>query len=160
MKIKLKDTVTNELINAQILPAIKNELPSKKEGWNFNWSEVYAQEGKIYKVIIEEKPEEIQGIVKFSIHNNEMLYMENLELAPHNIGSKGRYDYIAGCLIAYCCKLSHSFGKGNYSDIVVFDSKTVLINFYKTKYGATLLFGQRMCIYSEAGQNLISQYLK
>jgi len=63
-----------------------------------------------------------------SIENGEMVYLNNIELAPHNIGGDKRYDYVAGCLIAYGCLYGHRNGVGNYKGFVCFDSKTALIN--------------------------------
>lgn len=98
--------------------------------------------------------------MKFSIENNEMFYLENIEIAPHNYGSNGRYDYVTGYLFAYAFKQSKILGKGNYEGWVVFDSKTVLIGFYQNKYGAKLVYGQRMYFDEDSGDKLIDQYLK
>ena len=161
MRVKIENKKTNELVNAEILQ-IKNlsELPLKKSGWSFNWQKLYKEKGYFYKLVLENNFDEVQGVMKFSIKNNEMVYLENIEIAPHNIGSNGKYDLVAGSLLAYCCKQSFILGKNSYIGIVVFDSKTVLIDFYKEKYGATLLFGRRMCFYPDNSQKLINKYLK
>ena len=159
MRIKLKDTVRDKLVDAQLILAEKVDMPLTKNGWKFEWNKLFDEGGTFYKVIIDEEPQVIQGIMKFSIDSNEMFYLENVEIAPHNYGSKGRYDYVAGCLFAYACKQSKILGKGNYEGWVVFDSKTILIEFYQNKYGATIVHGQRMFFDPETGDKLIAQYL-
>lgn len=161
MRVKIENTIKNEIVNAQILSADNlSDMPLKGNDWNFNWRELYKKGGYFYKIIVDDEPNEIQGIVRFSIKENEMLYLENIELAPHNLGAKGKYNLLAGSLLAYCCKQSFILGKNPYQGFVVFDSKTKLINFYMEKYGASLLFGQRMCFYPDASNKLIDKYLK
>lgn len=88
-----------------------------------------------------------------------MLIMELLEIAPHNIGSKSKkYDYVAGCLIAFACRKSFQI-VGDYKGFLTFVSKTELIEWYIAKYGATLTLGQRMYIDSDVGLVLIDKYL-
>ncbi len=87
-----------------------------------------------------------------------MLIMDVLEIAPHNIGRNKRYDYVAGCLIAFACKESFKLG-GNYKGFLTFVSKTNLIEWYSSKYGAELALGQRMFIDWENGTKLVQRYL-
>ena len=129
------------------------------DNWQFNWKKLYSRDSIFYKVILEISPRTIQGLLMATILNDEMLYLNNLEVAPHNYGKNGIYDFVAGCMIAFSCNLSLVYGKGYYKGYVVFDSKTKLIEHYQKKYGAALLFKQRMCIYKEVGIKLIKQYL-
>jgi hypothetical protein len=86
--------------------------------------------------------------------------MDVIEIAPHNIGSSSkRFDYIAGCLVAFACRESFKI-EGDYKGFLTFTSKTNLINWYKTKYGATQALGQRMFIDDSIGLQLIEKYLK
>lgn len=86
--------------------------------------------------------------------------MNDIETEPQSVGSKGKYQNVAGCLIAYACRLSFEKGKGNYIGFLVFDSKTKLFNLYKNRYGAITTMGQRMCIEPMQGKRLITKYLK
>lgn len=92
--------------------------------------------------------------------NDEMLYMNNIEVAPQNYGSEGKYENIAGCLIAYACLKSIELGQKYYKGYLTFESKTKLIPLYEKKYKATLATGQRMFIEPKAGLELIEKYLK
>ena len=91
--------------------------------------------------------------------NDEMLYMNTIEVAPHNYGSNGKYENVAGCLIAFGCLKSFELGKNHYEGYLTFESKTELIQFYQKKYGASIAAGQRMFINPKAGLNLIEKYL-
>jgi len=86
--------------------------------------------------------------------------MNDIEVAPHNYGQKGKYDNVAGCLIAFACKESFEKGRNDYRGFLSFDSKTQLIEFYAKKYGATVARGSKMFIAPKEGKELMSKYLK
>ena len=160
MRITIQETNTRKNIAAEILPAIKKDMPLKKEGWNFNWRQLYQDEkGAFYKLILIGKNSQIQGVLKLQLENKSMLVMKDIEIAPHNFGSKGKYEKVAGCLIAFACKRSFEIGKGNYKGFLVFESKTKLIPLYQKKYGATIAIGQKMFIDEITGRHLIEKYL-
>lgn len=155
MKIVLKETKTDNEFEALILPAGKEDMPSRKSEWQFNWKKLVKVEGALFfKVVLEQAPVQIEGILMLTLINAEMLYMNNIEVAPHNYGRNGKYENVAGCLIAYACKKSFELGKGNYLGFLAFDSKTELIQLYKEKYGATWAIGQKMFIDPEAGKKI------
>jgi hypothetical protein len=89
-----------------------------------------------------------------------MLIMDLLEIAPQNLGKKNkRYDYVAGCLIAFACRESFKIN-GDYQGLVTFAAKTELIKLNIEKYGAEIASGQRMFIDIDAGRALIKAYLE
>jgi hypothetical protein len=47
-----------------------------------------------------------------------------------------------------------------FEGFVVFDSKTILIDHYVEKYGAQILFGNRLYFDTKASKALINKYLK
>ena len=156
MYIYLKHRTTKQLVKAQVIKAEKKDMP---DNWKFNWKQLYNRDSMYYKVVTETSPEVIEGLLMVTILNGEMLFLNNIEVAPHNYGKTGIYDFVAGCIFAFSCNLSLIYGKGYYKGYVVFDSKTKLIEHYQNKYGAVLLSSQRMCIYKEIGIKLIKQYL-
>ena len=88
-----------------------------------------------------------------------MLIMDLVEIAPHNIGRESkRYDYVAGCLIAFACRESFKL-ENNYKGFLSFESKTELIEWYMDKYHAKIAMGQKMYIAPNDGQHLINEYL-
>ena len=95
----------------------------------------------------------------FSLMNEEMLYMNNLEVALQNYGSNGKYDNVAGCLIAFGCLKSIELGQNAYKGYLTFESKTELLQLYQDKYGATSAMGHRMFIDPMVGLQLIEKYL-
>ncbi len=159
MKTQITDVVSSKQIDAIVEKATKKDMPIKKNGWQFTWRSLHKTEGsEFYKLVIE-KNEEIQGMLMLSLMNDEMLYMNNIEVAPHNFGAKGKYENVAGCLIAYGCLKSFELGQDHYKGYLTFESKTKLISLYEKKYNATLVVGQRMFIEPKEGLKLIEKYL-
>jgi hypothetical protein len=160
MKIQLLETKTGKLVPAFIGKATVKDMPFKKDGWNFNWRNLFKEEGaEVYKVSLDGSPNKIEGIIIFQLKNDEMLEMNNIEIAPYNIGNAGKYKRVSGVLIAFCCIQSLTLGKGNYKGFVSFESKTSLISYYQNKYGATQIIGQKMFFDQETGAELIKKYL-
>ena len=133
----------------------KKSVPSKKDGWNFNWKKLLSDKGgRTYVLRTLNSPNQIEGALQLKVVYN-MLIMDALESAPHNIGKKNkRYDYVAGCLIAFACRESFKL-EGDYKGFLTFVSKTSLVEWYIKKYGAQLAVGQRMFIDWENGEQLI-----
>lgn len=70
-------------------------------------------------------------------------YMAFVEVAPHNRGANKKYDRVAGCLIAFACRLSFKNGKGHYLGYLAFDvleeskaDERKLMALYCKKYNA------------------------
>lgn len=160
MKVLLKNVKTNEIEAAIIELAGKGDMPLRKDGWQFTWRKLYETEGALfYKLFTTNSPNQIEGIIMLSLLNDEMLYMNNVEVAPGNFGASGIYANVAGSLLAFGCYKSFELGKGNYLGFLAFDSKTELIELYQEKYGATLATGQKMFFTPDAGRKLIEKYL-
>ena len=157
--IYILDTINGELIESEIVPMDKKTIPLKKDGWNFNWRQLSSEENtRAYVLRTLNSPDQTEGAMCLRFEH-DMLIMDALELAKYNIGQKNkRYDYIAGCLIAFGCRESFKI-KSDYKGYLTFVSKTNLINWYAEKYGAKLALGQRMFIDWENGERLIEKYL-
>lgn len=162
MKVQVKDTLSGKLVPAEIMDANFNDMPFKKDGWHFTWRELFRKQGAVfYKLVLDDSPQKIEGMIMLRLLDEGIVYMDCIEVAPHNYGSKGRYDLVAGCLIAYGCRLSFELGKASYNGYLLFESKTVLIEMYQNKYGATwAMMGQRMFFTPEAGIKLMELYLR
>lgn len=158
--VYILDVTKKRLVKAEIVPVESNEAPLKKDGWNFNWRQlIHEQNSKTFFLKSVEPTRNIEGAIQLKIEN-EMLIMNVLELAPHNIGSKNKkFDYVAGCLIAFACRESFRLD-GDYKGFLTFVSKSNLIKWYANKYGATLALGQRMFIDEKNSINLIKTYLE
>lgn len=161
MQVELINSKTGLVKKARISVAKSNNIPSKREGWQFTWRKLFKIEGGIfYKISLEETPEIIEGMLMLTVLFDEVVYMNNVEIAPHNYGHDGIYENVAGCLIAYACRESFERGRNDYKGFLSFDSKTELIEFYTQKYGATIARGSKMFIDSEEGKKLILKYLQ
>jgi len=159
--MQLREVETGKLYEGQILESFPKEMPLKKDGWQFTWKELAKVEGpQFYKITLKDSPEKIEGLLMITLINDEMLYMNNVEVAPHNYGSKGKYKNVAGSLIAFACKKSFELGKGHYLGFLSFDSKTELISLYKERYGASWVTGQKMFIDPIGGRKLMEKYLQ
>ncbi len=158
--IYILDKINGELVKCEIVPIDKKTIPLKKDGWNFNWRQISnSKKGQVYILRTLNSLGKIEGALHLRFEYG-MLIMDALELAPHNIGQKNkRYDYVAGCLIAFACKESFNI-EGSYKGFLTFVSKTNLIEWYTKKYGAELALGQRMFIDWENGEKLIEKYLQ
>jgi len=160
MKVVVFEKSTKREKQGEIKLALNNEFPSKKDNWNFNWRALgKIKSSIIYKIILSENPEQIEGLIMLTLINNEMLFMNNIEIAPHNIGSDKKYDNVAGCLLAFGCRESFTHGEGNYKGFLSFESKTELIQIYQNKYGASIAIGHKMYFNPESGKQLMKKYL-
>jgi len=160
MQFFLRERGTNVSKVGTIVEVSKRDLPFKKDGWQFNWRQLYKMpNARCYKLVLVESPNIIEGLVMLSIINKEMVYMNNIEIAPHNFGRNGRYKNTAACLIAFACHKSFEDGKGNYHGFLSFDSKTELISLYQKKYGAKLIGRNKMYISSIVGEQHILKHL-
>lgn len=160
MKVRLNEVDTGDIIEAVILKAEKKDLPMKKDGWQFAWRSLGQIEGaQFYKLTTINTAHRIEGMLMLTLINDEMLYMNNIEVASHNYGSSGKYENVAGSLLGFACYQSFKQGKNDYLGFLSFESKTQLIKLYADKYGATIAIGQRMFFDSKAGKALMDKYL-
>lgn len=157
MNVLLLDTINRIEVYAEIKPISKKEFPKLKDGWKFTWSKLYESNAQFYGVIYKDK---LQGIIKLRFDVEGFVEMSNLELSPSNFGSKGRFENVSGCLIAYACLKSFELGQGNYRGYISFKSKGELIEHYAYKYYAELVFREQMIIAPTNGLRLIQEYLK
>ena len=160
MNVLLEESKSGILIESLISPIQKNELPLKKDGWQFTWKKLGQIEGaECYKLTKISTPNVVEGMLMLTLVNEEMLYMNNIEVAPHNFGSNGKYERVAASLLAFACYKSFDVGQNHYLGFLSFESKTQLMELYQNKYGATHAMGQKMFFDQNAGKALIKKYL-
>ncbi|MEL6696682.1 MAG: hypothetical protein AAFP89_10590 [Bacteroidota bacterium] len=162
MNLELFDSLSEEIVAAKIFRVTSvNMLPTKSQGWNFTWRSLYLKNksAMFFALSLRASPDQIEGILMLEVHFNEMVYMPNIEISPQNIGSRGRYRNVAGCLLAYASSVSFTHGQGAYHGYLTFTSKTELIELYMNKYGAQLAAGHNMYFNPETGKKLMKKYL-
>lgn len=167
MKIKILELDSGELIAGEIRKGEKTEMPSLTDGWSFKFNKHSLLKGKRAFILVkEDSPDIIEGCMIFSIHSDFGPFMDYLEVAPHNLGRRGKYKKVAGCLIAYACGLSFQEGVGSDRGILTFKafgkdeaSQKQLEALYREKYKAIMNPLKYMEIHQAESKFLINEYL-
>jgi hypothetical protein len=153
------NTISGDSFQTDISRLTRTDLKtvSKKNGWNFNWSqELDNNSREVFKLTITNNPNIIQGLLSFTIKPDH-LYMNLLESAPFNLGHKKLYDGVPGNLVAYACKVSFQNG---FEGFVSFTAKSKLIEHYEKTLGAFHFGNQLMIIQPQVAQQLVNKYFK
>ena len=110
------------MIEASISPE-KVKLPGLAEGWRFAFDKHSKKlpYSTTYVLVAEESPDIVEGCMIFQLKDKIVPYMAFVEVAPHNYGHKKKYDYVAGCLIAFAFKQTYVQAKGDYQGLLTFD---------------------------------------
>ncbi len=167
MKVKIIRLTDNHPVDAKIIRPSGIVLPSLTDGWRFNFKKhskkVHFQ---TYVLVCDETPTMIEGCLIFQMKDTIEPYMAYVEIAPHNKGRDKRFDHVAGCLIAFACRLSFIHGKEHYQGWLAFDvleeskqDEIKLMAVYCRKYGALKYGETTMVITPEAGEHLITKFL-
>jgi hypothetical protein len=170
MKVKVRNVNDNISVDAEIIDTAQNRivLPSLTEGWRFNFKKHSKTLGfKTFILLCEETPNIIEGCLIFKMKDKIEPYMAFIEIAPHNKSENRKYDKVAGCLIAFACRLSFIYGESDYKGWLAFDvleedkeNEIKLMSLYSKKYNA-LKFGKTtMVIPPEGSEKLINEFLK
>jgi len=169
MDVKIKRIEGNVLVDAKISDSklVKVSLPSVTDGWRFNFNKHAKKKGfETYVLVTEETSEKIEGCLTFEMKDKVEPYMAYVEIAPHNKGEVKEYENVAGCLIAFACRLSFIRGEGDFEGYLAFDvmeedkeDETKLMAVYSIKYNARRIDDTTMIIPPEGGQKLIDEFL-
>lgn len=156
MKVNLYDKTRKKNVFGVISKAYKKEMPKSNSKWNFDWKALFSKNSLVFKLSYED---ELQGLLKMVKVEEGYYEMSNLELSPENHGSKGKYNNVAGCLIAFGCLLSFKLNSGSYKGYLAFTSKGELITHYEKHYYAELVYREKMIIFPNNGKERITKYL-
>lgn len=170
MNIKILKVEGKSRVDAKIIDPKpeKVSLPSVTDGWRFNFNKHAKKKGfETYVLITAEGSRNPEGCLIFEMKNKVEPYMAYVEVAPHNKGEDKEYEYIAGCLIAFACRLSFANGEGDFKGYLAFDvmeedkkDEIKLMRIYSTKYRALRISDSTTMIIPPAGgQKLIDQFL-
>lgn len=152
--MKILDVAEGSEVEAVILPITAADFTQIKRGkrFAFDWRE---PKGSIFK-LVQRGSQEILGLVSLiEQKEKESVEIELLEVSKENQGKDKQKDRIAGCLIAYACRLSVKLG---FDGWVYLFPKTELMKHYHTKYGF-IPFGVCMASDDLNSQKLIKTYL-
>lgn len=94
---------------------MKASLPSVVDGWRFDFSRHSKKRNvETYVLVSAEISERSEGCLSFKMRDKVEPYMAYIEVAPHNMGTVKEYDNVAGCLIAFACRLSFINGEDHF----------------------------------------------
>lgn len=152
----LVDKETGEILGSSIEEVLESDydwLDSSKE-FSFDWQE--EKQNEVYKIYILGKDKEILGMLSIIDYPEDYrIHLNLIEIGISNIGKKKTIENIAGCLIAFTCKLAFMRG---YFGFVSLQPKTRLIDLYQDKYGFRQ-YGRLLAVEQESARQLIKKYL-
>ena len=118
--------------------------------FEFNWWISSEQNSVVFSAQIKKQ---IIGLVEFARYKKDLFnFMHLIEVIPYYRGST-----VAGELLAW---VGLDSLKNGFDGFVVFESKTVLHQYYMRKYGAKPIFNKRLFFDTQATLNLIKTYLE
>ena len=125
-----------------------NEL--NLQAFEFNWKMKSSDESVVYAATMQK---ELAGLVEFDRNTRDLHnFMYLIEIVPEFRGTT-----LAGELLAFIGKDSLENG---FDGFVVFESKSLLYEYYIDKYGAKPLKGRKLYFDEEATKRLIRIYLE
>lgn len=148
--------ITKTKFNLIASPTTLAEIKAYKEFFGFDFEKLYLQKNIVYKVYIENQPEQvIQGLVAFA-PSLGVLVCANMEVIDHNKRGVALYGGIGKAMVALCCKYSLDNDMHGY---ITFDAKNHLFGYYE-RYGAQRLSWRknRMVISDVNAKKLIDLY--
>ena len=168
MNVKVLRIEDNKIVDAEIISNSKLKLPNIHSGWRFDFAKHSKEKNTFtYVLVLKSDTENIQGCLIYKMREKIEPYMAYIEIAPQNKGTEKEYDNVAGCLIAYACRLSFTWGKKDYKGWLAFDvleekeeDKIKLMTLYSKKYKALKFEDTTMLIKPEHGEKLIEKYLE
>jgi hypothetical protein len=143
---------TNESFETEVI-AISPEDLKNLDGWHFNWTKE-NQRFNVFKLVTLAEPNLIQGLISWEVQKG-FIFISLVETAPLNFGKNKIYLGVGGNLFAFACYKSFEQGLDGY---VSFIAKTELVDYYKEKLSAEVLFGINMVIRTSAALKLINTY--
>ena len=76
----IENRITGDSFDTQILEVDKSDLKFFEKNWNFNWKLEFKSSGTVYKLIIEENYNVIQGLISLS-YKEGFVFVELIENA-------------------------------------------------------------------------------
>lgn len=154
----IENTLSGEIFDTEITRLTYVEhYQIKKNDWLFDWhSELKNTNSEVYKFTTSNNPTIIHGLISLT-DKRDHVFMNLIENASFNKGSKKLYKGVMGNLVAFACKTA--FEK-RYDGVVSFIAKTQLIEHYQQTLGAKLFGESRMFIDTAEASILVTQYFK
>jgi hypothetical protein len=157
--MKIVSCESGEEVEAVIEPASDSDLKRSKRERSFGFDWTMYGDCDVYKL---RRVGEIEILGLMAIQEQPQPGSQNVEIKAiqankQNIGSKKKYDNIAGCLIAYACQRAFEIGCDGY---VLLESKTILYEHYIVKYGFVPLRKSFLVSKTPNSKDLVRKYLE
>lgn len=154
----IENVFSGDIFDTEVIQlTAKDNKEIKKSEWLFDWNnQLKLSDRDTYKLIIENNPNVIQGLISLS-DRNDHIFMNLIESSKFNKGKNKIYTGVPGNLVAFACQMA--FEKG-YEGFLAFDAKTDLIEHYMETLHATHYKGTKMFIETPAALRLINKYFK
>ncbi len=147
---------TQKKVRAKIELIELDELSALLKSGRFGFDWRAERKNDLYALTIEIAHETVGLMALKDVPAEFRLEILLLESSAENIGKSKVYDGIAGCLMAFACRLA--FLKG-YGGFVSLTPKTELEPFYRTAYGFQP-YGRQLAIEGGAAILLIKKFLE
>ena len=154
LKVEITERKNGQKWKADINPVAEKDYKQiTQKRYFFNWKE--EQKYQVLKLSLKDK-DDILGLMSLELIPAEFrIRISLLALSAENVGRAGRYEGIAGCLIAYACRLAVSqFGEKACVSLV---PKTKLRQYYINEYGM-LTAGNSLYLADEPLLQILSKY--
>jgi len=134
---------------SQIVDVIdRNEL-KHLAGFQFDWTKKSSPQSLVFSANV---ADQVVGLVEFVRDEREQYnFMDLIEVVSNYRGST-----VAGELLAF---VGYDSIQQGFEGFVVWESKTVVYNYYIKKYGAKPSMGRRLYFDTQATHHLIKTYL-
>ena len=137
----------------KIVSAKDLKLIGREKQFSFDWE--LEKVNQLFKLVLKDT-NTILGLMSLIDYPSELrIEIHLLEFSEENKGKDKKIGRIAGCLIAYACKLAFKKGYGGFVSLI---PKTRLIKHYQEAYGF-LQFGRQLALLDESSKKLIEKYL-
>lgn len=121
----------------------------------FDWTTEKGNE--VYKISLVDEAATILGVMSLTDVPQEFrIHLNLIEVADTQRGKKKTIENVAGCLLAFACRLA--FARG-YLGFVSLQPKTNLIQHYQSAYGFRQ-YGRLLGIEQDGAINLVQKYLE
>ncbi len=122
--------------------------------FRFDWEQERGNE--VYKISLLNEKYEVLGLISLiDVPNEYRIHLNVIETSDRHRGRKKTIENIAGCLIAFSCKLAF---ERQYDGFVSLQPKTKLNDYYQGEYGFRQ-YGRLLAVEQELSRKLILEYL-
>jgi len=126
---------------------------SGSDEFHFDWKA--ERKNDTYNIHLKNE-EDILGAMSLKDNPEELrIHLNLIEVGSSNVGQSKSIEHIAGCLIAFACRIA--FEKG-YDGFLSLQPKTNLIQLYQNKYGFKP-YGRLLAVEFSSSKLLIDKYL-